>query len=108
MQTTSWDDLLWAALTVGRPNTTDVFRHGEASLYESAFRLSLIRMAVGQNCFRELNRTTDFYSVDPTEKGMVSYYLSMTLCKLFASTFLRLPDFCIWTCLEPVELQRRR
>ena len=88
---TSWDDLLWAALTVGRPNTAYVFRHGEASLYEAVFRLSLIRMALEQNYFGELNRTTAFAALDPTEKGMVSYFLGMTLCKLFASRFLRTP-----------------
>ena len=89
--TTSWDDLLWAALTVGRPNTAYVFQHGEASLYEALFRLSLIRMAVEQDYFGELNRTTAFAELDPTEKGAVSYFLGMTLCKLFAAKLLHAP-----------------
>ena len=89
--TTSWHDLLWAALTVGRPNTAYVFQHGDASFYEALFRLSLIRMAVEQDCVGELNRTTAFAALDPTEKGAVSYFLGMTLCKLFASELLDTP-----------------
>jgi hypothetical protein len=34
---TSWDELLWAAVTVGRPNRQYVFRHGGASVYELCF-----------------------------------------------------------------------
>ena len=89
--TTSWDDLLWAALTVGRPNTAYVFQHGDASLYEALFRLSLIRMAVEQDRDGELNRTTAFAALDPTEKGAVSYYLGMAVCKLFAAKLLDAP-----------------
>ena len=29
---TSWDELLWAAITIGRPSTYCVFRHGPASV----------------------------------------------------------------------------
>ena len=86
---TEWDDLLGAALTVGRPNTAYVFAHGDASYHEALFRLSLVRMALEQRPFRGgLYRTSAFRSLDPTEKGAVSYFLGMTICKLFASEFL--------------------
>ena len=89
---TTWDDLLWAALTVGRPNTAYVFRHGDASYYEAVFRLSLVRMALEQQCLSEsLFRTEAFRSLDPTEKGAVSYFLGMAVCKLFASRLLGTP-----------------
>ena len=48
---TSWDDLLGAALTVGRPNTAYVFAHGDPSYHEALFRLSLVRMAVEQRSY---------------------------------------------------------
>jgi len=89
---TDWDDLLWAALTVGRPNTAYVFRHGQASWYEALFRLSLIRMALEQRQYRRsLCRTDAFKSLDPTEKGAVSYFVGMAVCKLFASRLLDTP-----------------
>lgn len=84
-----WDDLLWAALTVGRPNTAYVLAHGDASLYEALFRVSLVRMALEQRPYRQwLYRTSAFRSLDPTEKGAVSYFLGMAVCKLFADRLL--------------------
>jgi hypothetical protein len=91
--TVSWDKLLWAALTVGRPNRQYVFRHGSASLYEALFRLSLVRMALEQSgpLGRRLRRTAAVKSLDPTEKGAVNYFLGMTVAKLFAAELLATP-----------------
>ena len=89
---TDWGDLLWAALTVGRPNTAYVFRHGQASCYEALFRLSLVRMALEQRPYRSsLYWTGAFKSLDPTEKGAVSYFVGMAVCKLFAIRLLNTP-----------------
>ncbi|MCO5059880.1 MAG: hypothetical protein M9905_18795 [Rhizobiaceae bacterium] len=87
----NWDDLLWAAITIGRPSIYHVFQHGSSSFHEAIFRLSLIRMAVEQDWHGNLHRTTGFDSLDPTEKGMVSYFLGMTLCKLFSEKLLNTP-----------------
>lgn len=90
---TSWGELLWAALTVGRPNRMYVFRYGAASMYEALFRLSLVRMALeqsGPRAFR-LRRTEAVKTLDPSEKGAVNYFLGMTLCKLFSARLLDAP-----------------
>jgi hypothetical protein len=85
-----WGDVLWAALTIGRPNTAYVFKHGDASLHEALFRISLMRMAITQSSqSHRLRRTAAFEALDPTEKGAVSYFLGMTFCKLFASQLLQ-------------------
>jgi hypothetical protein len=91
--TTTWDDIIWAAVTVGRPNRGYVFRHGRASYYEALFRWSLTRMALEQSgpSARRLRRTSAVKTLDPTEKGMVNYFLGMTFCKLFASALLDTP-----------------
>ena len=87
--TTDWHELLWATLTVGRPNTAYVFAHGEASYHEALFRLSLVRMALEKRPFiQSLLRTDAFQSLDPTEKGAVSYFLGMAVCRLFAYRLL--------------------
>ena len=89
----TWDDILWAAVTVGRPDRYHVFQHGDVSGYEALFRWSLIRMALEQRgpstC--RLTRTDAANTLDPTEKGMVSYFLGMTFCKLFADKLLHTP-----------------
>lgn len=91
--TVTWNDVLWAAVTVGRPNRAYVFRYGEASRYEAVFRWSLVRMALEQGSPRayRLRRTTAAKTLDPTEKGAVNYFLGMTICKLFAAKLLNAP-----------------
>lgn len=88
---TDWNELLWAAIMIGRPSTYHVFRHGPASFHEAIFRLGLVRMAVEQGSNGYLRRTDAFASLDPTEKGMVSYFLGMVLCKVFAARLLQTP-----------------
>ncbi|HQU90641.1 MAG TPA: hypothetical protein PLK77_00010 [Pyrinomonadaceae bacterium] len=90
---TTWDDILWSAVTVGRPNRSYVFRHGTASAYEALFRWSLTRMAIEQRgpAGQRLWRTDAARTLDPSEKGAVNYFLGMTFCKLFASALLDTP-----------------
>lgn len=89
----SWDEILWAALTIGRPSVHHVMRHGAASLYEAIFRISLVRMALEQHspASSRIRRSETFKSLDPTEKGAVSYFLGMVFCKVFSSRLLQTP-----------------
>ncbi len=89
----SWGEIIWAALTIGRPSTHHVLRHGASSRYEAIFRISLVRMALEQFGPRakRLRRTDAFKRFDPTEKGAVTYFLGMAFCKLFASRLLKTP-----------------
>jgi hypothetical protein len=88
----NWSDLLWAALTIGRPNVAYVFRHGDGSVHEALFRVFMIKTALGQvGTSRRFQRTAAFKALDPTEKGAVSYFLGMAVCKLFASRVLDTP-----------------
>jgi len=90
---TNWNELLWAALTVGRPNRQYVFKNGNASMYEAVFRLSMLRMALEQNspASWRLRRTDAAKTLDPSEKGAVNYFLGLVVCKLFADRLLNAP-----------------
>ena len=82
---TTWDELLHAALSIGRPNTADVFRHESAAFHETLFRLSQVRMAVEEDhASRTLRQTRLFRCLDATEQAATGYFLAMTLCRLFA------------------------
>ena len=72
----TWDEVIWAALTIGRPSTHHVFQHGASSRYEAIFRLSLVRMALEQYgpTAKRLRRTEAYKGLDPTEKGAVRRY----------------------------------
>ena len=89
----TWDELLWAAVTVGRPNRQYVFRHGLASWHEALFRLSLVRMSLEQAGpgARRLRRTMAARTLDPSEKGAVNYFLGLAVAKLFADRCLNAP-----------------
>lgn len=89
----NWGDLIWAALTIGRPNLRTVLMHGKSSFYEAIFRISLIRMALEETGTyrRRLCRTPAFNALDPSEKGSVNYFIGMAICKLFASKKLHTP-----------------
>jgi hypothetical protein len=89
----TWGEILWAALTIGRPSVHHIFAHGTASLHEAVFRLSLVRMALEQYgpTATRLRRTSAYKNLDPTEKGAISYFLGMTFCKLFSSRLLSTP-----------------
>jgi len=91
--TATWDELLWAALTVGRRNIHFVFEHGDASFFEAMFRLSLMRSALEQSgpAGHRLRRTAAFKAMDPSEKGAVSYFLGLNIAKLFAYRLLDVP-----------------
>ena len=90
---TNWSELLWAAITVGRPNRQYVFKNGNASMYEAVFRLSMMRMALEQNspASWRLRRTNAAKTLDPSEKGAVNYFLGLVVCKLFADKLLNAP-----------------
>lgn len=90
---TTWDDLLWAAVTIGRPNRQYVFQHDLASMYETLFRWSLVRMSLEQTspAGRRFRRTAAAKSLDPSEKEAINYFLGMATCKLFAAKFLNAP-----------------
>ena len=88
----TWDDILWAAVTVGRPNRNYVFQHGNSSIFEAIFRWSLVRMSLEQSpTGRRLYRTNAARTLDPTEKGAVNYFLGLIFCKLFAAKLLNTP-----------------
>jgi len=88
----SWDDILWAAMTVGRANWLHVFQYGNSSLWEAICRIAMVRMTL---C-TDLNHTnffctSAFRALDPSEKGAVSYFIGMAMCKLLSERFLQVP-----------------
>ena len=88
-----WSDILWASLTVGRPNKWSVFSHGASSLAEAIMRLSMVRTALetsGGNPKR-FSKTSTFKGMDPSERGAINYFLGMMTCKLFAEKLLHTP-----------------
>lgn len=103
--TTSWSEIIHAAITVGRPSINAVVQHGTSSYFEAIFRASMVKMALKphpdvysrnmHNLHRSrrynLKRTNAFISLDPSEKGAVNYFLGMVFAKLAAMKLLDAP-----------------
>jgi hypothetical protein len=88
---TNSHDLAWAAITVGRKNLREVFRHGSYSWFEVLYRLHMIWANLKTDAKSQLERAGPYDDLDPTEKGAVSYFLGMAMAKLLAADVLGTP-----------------
>ncbi|MBA4159954.1 MAG: hypothetical protein H0X65_21170 [Gemmatimonadetes bacterium] len=86
-----WSDILRAAITVGRRNAQAVFAHGQHSVFEANYRAYMVKANLTEDQNAELVRTRAYQDLDPTEKGAVSYFLSMGLVKLLCEHFFGVP-----------------
>lgn len=85
----TWNEVLTAAVTVGKWRQ-DFMNRGRFSVFELIHRLSAIEAYFDLDQGR-LTLSTAHDDLDPTEKGVVAYYLGMTLAKLYASKMLGVP-----------------
>lgn len=86
-----WSDILRAAITVGRRNAQAVFAHGQHSVFEANYRAYMVKANLTEDQNGQLVRTRAYRDLDPTEKGAVSYFLSMGLVKLLCEHFFGVP-----------------
>jgi hypothetical protein len=85
------EELLWAAITVGRANLNDVLAHGRYSEFELIYRISMVLANLRIGGGNRLVRSPAFMHLDPSEKGAVSYFLGLTMAKLFSEKLLNVP-----------------
>ncbi len=83
-------ELMWAAITVGRANFIDVLQHGTYSKYEVLYRASILfaNLALDDDT---LFKSSAYEHLDPSEKSAVSYFLGLTFTKLLSSKLLNIP-----------------
>lgn len=92
VQEFSLAELIWAAITVGREKWDDVIRFGYYSEFEIIYRASLLFANLWVDCSTgHLRKSPAYESLDPSEKGAVSYFLGMTFTKLLAEKKLETP-----------------
>jgi hypothetical protein len=86
----AWSDLLWAAITVGKPGYSYLFAHGWHSVSDIIVRLHSVyaNLRLMKN---EIEKSTLYVAQDPTEKGATSYFIGMIMAKLFADRLLGTP-----------------
>jgi hypothetical protein len=87
----SWAELIWAAISVGRGSLGHLTQHGVFSVFEITYRAALIYANLREGPGGVLSRSSAYDGLDPSEKGAISYFLGMTLAKLFAHRLLSVP-----------------
>lgn len=80
---TTWDELLHAAITVGRRSWHDVLAHGRYSVFEICYRAAMLLANLRQSQ-GQLRKSDAYRYLDPSEKAAASYFIGLTLASLMA------------------------
>lgn len=86
----TWAQIVWAAITAGKA-AGDEHAYGIYSALERLHRASMMRAYLYETSSGYLRRTIPYQASDPSEKTSISFYLGMTLTKLFAEVFFGVP-----------------
>jgi len=86
----TWAQLVWAAVTVGKA-AGDEYAFGVYSALERLHRASMMRAYLLEGTSGLLHQTMPYVASDPSEKTSISFYIGMTLAKLFAEVVFGVP-----------------
>lgn len=86
----TWAQLVWAAITVGKA-AGDEYAYGIYSALERLHRASMMRAYLREASSGHLLRTIPYEASDPSEKTSISFYLGLTLAKLFGDVLFAVP-----------------
>jgi hypothetical protein len=86
----TWAQLVWAAITAGKA-AGDEYAYGIYSALERLHRASMMRAYLLEASSGRLLQTIPYGTSDPSEKTSISFYLGMTVAKLFAEVLFDVP-----------------
>ena len=87
----SWSFLLWSAISVGRAELLHIFRYGQFSLFEIAYRAAMVFANLCDNGAGRIRRSEAYDGLDPSEKSAISYFVGLTMAKAFSERLLGAP-----------------
>ena len=86
----TWPELVWAAITVGKPGLAYLLSHGMHSVSDMIVRSHTVYANLRQTYFY-FEKSALYEGLDPTEKGAASYFLGMMATKLICARLLDTP-----------------
>lgn len=86
----TWQELVWAAITVGKPGVAYLLAHGWHSVSDNIVRSHMVYASLQQTAGR-FEKSSLYGSLDPTEKGATSYFMGMMAAKILGSRLLSTP-----------------
>lgn len=86
----SWAELIHAAITVGKPESSYILKHGVLSRYELLMRVYMLKVNFKETMYpvAYFEQTEVYKSLDPSEKTSLSYFMGLTTAKLLTNRFL--------------------
>lgn len=86
----SWNEMVWAAITIGKPGITHLLTHGWHSISDIIVRSSTVDANL-RELDGQFEKSTLYNEVDPTEKGATSYFMGMIAARLLGDRLLKTP-----------------
>lgn len=86
----SWQELVWAAITVGKPGVAHLLSHGWHSISDVIVRSHTVYANLRQDLFG-YHKSDLYHELDPTEKGASSYFMGMVAAKILCARLLHTP-----------------
>ena len=86
----TWQELVWAAVTVGKPGVAYLLAHGWHSASDIIVRSHTVYASLRQSGGL-IEKSSLYGSLDPTEKGATSYFVGMMAAKILAARLLDTP-----------------
>lgn len=87
----SWNDLVWAAITVGKPGFAYLFAHAWHSVSDLIVRAHTLYANLKEGEASSFERSGLYNDLDPSEKSGVSYFMGMVAAKALALRILDVP-----------------
>jgi hypothetical protein len=87
----SWPELIWAAVTIGKPGVSYLLAHGWHSASDIIVRSHTVYANLRQVPSRHIEKSSLYVALDPTEKGATSYFIGMMAAKIVAARLLDTP-----------------
>lgn len=97
----SWEDLVWAAITVGKPGLPYLFSHSWHSISDILVRMHTVYANLREEG-NSYHKSSYYHALDPTEKAASSYFLGMMAAKVVAAKVLDVPWLFHLSMLSPL------
>lgn len=88
--TVTWSELVWAAITVGKPGLAHLLSYGMHSISDMIVRSHTVYANLRQT-YSYIEKSALYENLDPTEKGAASYFLGMMATKIICARLLDTP-----------------
>lgn len=86
----SWNELIWAAMTMGKPGVAYLLSHGWHSISDLVVRSHTVYANLYEQS-SHIEKSRLYVGLDPTEKSGVSYFMGMLAAKVLAGRLLDTP-----------------